>query len=180
MAHPEFTLLGDAVWLDFVNSSRGRMPSPPDLLPDADAYGRWSRAQNLEPEDEASFPLVRGFRDHLTAIAEALHAGLQPPGSAVSAVNTLLARCSGSHQLTRVSGGWRLRFAPGRPLRALEAIARSAAATLADPATAVRRCAGETCSLFFTDATPGRGRLWCDAAVCGQGARIERRRGLLR
>jgi predicted RNA-binding Zn ribbon-like protein len=180
MAHPEFTLLGDAVWLDFVNSSRGRIPAPPDLLPDADAYIRWSRAQNLEPEDEASFPLVRVFREHLTAIAEALHTGVQPPGGAVAALNSHLARCAGNHQLTRVSGGWRLRFAPARPLRALEAIARSAAATLADPATSVRLCAGETCSLFFADATPGRGRLWCDAGVCGQGARIERRRGLLR
>jgi predicted RNA-binding Zn ribbon-like protein len=180
MTHPEFTLLGDAVWLDFVNSSRGRTPAPPDLLPDAEAYARWSRAQNLEPEDETSFPLVHAFRDHLTAIAEALHAGQRPPGSAVAAINSHLARCAGNHQLTRVSGGWRLRFAPGRPLRALEAIARSAAATLADPAMSVRRCAGETCSLFFADGTPGRGRLWCDAAVCGQGARVERRRGLLR
>jgi predicted RNA-binding Zn ribbon-like protein len=180
MAHPEFTLLGDAVWLDFVNSSRGRILSPPDLLSDADAYRRWSRAQNLEPEDKALFASVRAFRDQLTALAEALHAGLRPPGGAVAALNSHLARCPGSHQLTRVGGGWRLRFAPARPLRALEAIARSAAATLADPATAVRRCAGDTCSLFFTDDTPARARLWCDAAVCGQGARIERRRGLLR
>jgi predicted RNA-binding Zn ribbon-like protein len=178
MTHPEFTLLGDAVWLDFVNSSRGRVLSPPDLLPDAGAYGRWSRAHNLEPEDGASFPLVRAFRDHLTVIAEALHAGVQPPGGSVAAVNSHLARCPGSHQLTRVGGGWRLLFAPGRPLRALEAIARSAAVTLANPATAVRRCAGETCSLFFTDDTPARGRLWCDVTVCGRGARIERRRGL--
>ncbi len=180
MAHPEFILLGDAVWLDFVNSTRGRIPAPPDLLPDAEAYTRWSRAQNLEPEDEDSFPLVRVFREHLTAIAEALHAGVQPPGGAVAAVNSHLAGCVGNHQLTRVSGGWRLRFAPGRPPRALEAIARSPAATLADPAISVRRSAGETCSLFFADSTPGRGRLWCEAAVCGQGARVERRRGLLR
>ncbi len=180
MAHPPFTLLGDAVWLDFVNSSRGRIPSPPDLLPDPESYGRWARAQNLEPEDGSSFPLVRVFRDHLTALAEALHAGLQPPGGAVAAVNSHLARCPGSHQLTRISGGWRLLFAPGRPLRALEAIARSAATTLADPATSVRRCAGDTCSLFFADGSPVRGRRWCDEAVCGQGARVERRRGLLR
>ena len=52
----------------------------------------------------------------------------------------------------------------------------TAAATLADPATAVRRCAGETCSLFFSDHKAGRARLWCDPVVCGQGARIERRR----
>jgi predicted RNA-binding Zn ribbon-like protein len=180
MTHPEFTLLGDAVWLDFVNSSRGRTPSPPDLLPDPEAYSRWSLAQQLDPADGAPFDLVRSFRDHLTAVAEALHAGLQPPGGAIAAINAQLARCTGSHQLTRIGGGWRLRFAPSRSMLALEAIARSAAATLADPATFVRKCAGGSCSLFFADDSPAQGRRWCDVNACGQGTRVERRRGLLR
>ena len=42
MEHPEFTLLGDAVWLDFVNTARGRTADPPDLLPDAAAFARWA------------------------------------------------------------------------------------------------------------------------------------------
>jgi predicted RNA-binding Zn ribbon-like protein len=179
MATPEFTLLGDAVWLDFVNSARGRDPFPPDLLPDAEAYARWSLAQQLEPGPDG-LVLVRGFRDQLTALAEALHAGLQPPAAAVAAINARLAGCSGSHQLTRVGGGWRLRFAPARPLRALEAVARSAATTLADRTAVVRRCAGETCTLFFTDQTPSQSRHWCDPELCGQWSRVERRRGLLR
>ena len=37
MALEEFILLGDALWLDFVNSARGRIASPPDLLPDSTA-----------------------------------------------------------------------------------------------------------------------------------------------
>ncbi len=180
MATPEFTLLGDAAWLDFVNSARGRDPSPPDLLPDADAYVRWTLAQQLEPEPEIAFHLVRAFREQLTRLAEALHLGLTPPASAVGAINVRLAECSGSHQLTRVNGSWRLRFAPARPLRALHAVARSAAATLADPATIVRQCAGATCSLFFIDQTPSQSRRWCDPALCGRASRVERRRGLLR
>jgi predicted RNA-binding Zn ribbon-like protein len=180
MATSEFTLLGDAVWLDFVNTARGREAAPPDLLPDADAYARWTETQQLEPAHDVPFAMVRRFRDQLTQLAEALQAGLQPPAAAVTAINAQLARSSGSHQLTRVSGGWRLRFAPSRPLGPLEAVARSAAATLADRAAIVRRCAGETCSLFFTDRTPTHSRRWCDAAICGRGARIERRRGLLR
>jgi predicted RNA-binding Zn ribbon-like protein len=180
MATPEFTLLGDAVWLDFVNSARGRDLSAPDLLPDAHAYARWSMVHRLEPGPEGGFALVRTFRDHLTELAEALAAGLHAPGGAVAAINSQLDRCTGRHQLTRVNGRWRLHFAPARPLQALEAIARSAAATLADQAALVRRCAGDTCSLFFTDATPTQSRRWCDATVCGRGARIERRRGMLR
>jgi len=42
---------------------------------------------------------------------------------AVAAVNRVLSRSIGRHQLTRVSGTWQLRFAPARPLAALEAVA---------------------------------------------------------
>ena len=58
--------------------------------------------------------------------------------------------------------------------------AQSAAATLASPLLYVRRCAGEGCSLFFTDDSPTQSRRWCSMAVCGREVRIERRRGLLR
>jgi predicted RNA-binding Zn ribbon-like protein len=181
MAHPEFTFLGDAVWLDFVNSARGREPTPPDLIPDAIAFGRWARTLHLEVDgSEAPFSAVRRFRDQLTDLAEALHQGLQLPAAAIEAVNDILSRTPGFHQLTRIGGEWRLRFAPTRMLTAIESIARSAATTLADPQVTVRRCAGENCTLFFTDASPNRARLWCSPSFCGRHARIERRRGLLR
>jgi predicted RNA-binding Zn ribbon-like protein len=181
MAHPEFTFLGDAVWLDFVNSARGREPAPPDLLPDAPAFQRWAQALHLEVDGAAtSFGAVRRFRNQLTDLAESLHQGLQLPAATIEAVNDILSRTPGNHQLTRVGGEWRLRFAPARVLTAIETIARSAAATLADPMVAVRRCAGDNCSLFFLDTSPNRSRLWCSPSFCGRHARIERRRGLLR
>ena len=181
MAHPEFTLLGDAVWLDFINSAFGRTPDPPDLLPDADAFVRWALAQRLLQLDRPpSYEAVRELRARLTALAAALHADLQPPVGAIAAINDLLAGCAGSHRLVRVSGEWRLQFAPARPLSPLEAIARSAAATLADRSLVVRRCAGETCSLFFADGTATRSRRWCMPAACGANLRVERRRGIRR
>jgi predicted RNA-binding Zn ribbon-like protein len=181
MAHPEFTLLGDAVWLDFVNSARGRTLSPPDLLPDAAAFTRWAHAQRLMQLDGGvAYPAIREFRRQLTVLAEALDADLQPPAGAIAAINSILAGSTGSHRLTRVSGEWQLQFAPVRPLAPLEAIARSAATTLADPAVVVRRCTGDTCSLFFADSSPNRSRRWCTAAICGTTVRVERRRGPLR
>ena len=181
MALDEFTLLGDALWLDFVNSARGRTLSPPDRLPDFSAYARWCALHHLDlAGDRTSMDDVLTLRARLTGLAEALHEGRQPPTGTIAALNEQLARSMGSHQLTRVCGEWRLRFAPVRPLAALEAIARSAAATLAEAGTAVRRCAGETCSLFFTDESPTGSRRWCVAALCGRDARVERRRGLLR
>jgi len=182
MSESEFTLLGDAIWLDFVNTARGRVPSPPDLLSDVAAVGRWARAQSLDQVDGDAISLneVLTLRERLTALAEALDSDVQPPAGSIAAINDQLSRNGGSHQLTRISGEWQLRFAPARQPTLLEAIAQSAAAALADPLLFVRRCAGETCSLFFTDNSPNQGRRWCNPAVCGRQVKVERRRGLLR
>lgn len=178
---PEFTLLGDALWLDFINTARGRTPDPPDLLPDDAAMLRWAGIQRLDLNGgPPPLGMVHQFRDRLTALAEALHAGLQPPAASIAAINEHLAQGEGCHQLTRISGEWRLRFAPERRPSVLEAIAQSAAATLADSVRLVRRCAGTSCSLFFTDASSNQSRCWCSAAVCGCQSMVERRRGLLR
>jgi predicted RNA-binding Zn ribbon-like protein len=182
MSESEFTLLGDAVWLDFVNTARGRIPSPPDLLCDVAALVRWAGAQSLQPADveQLSLAEVLTFRERLTSLAEALHADAQPPAGSITAINEQLASNGGVHQLTRVSGEWQLRFAPTRQPSLLEAIARSAATVLADPLLFVRRCAGEGCTLFIADDSPNQGRRWCSAAVCGRQVTVERRRGLLR
>ena len=181
MEHPEFTLLGDAVWLDFVNSARGRTPNPPDLLPDAAAFARWTVTQRLLQVDRGPpHEALRELRGRLTALAEALHAGSQPPAGSIAAINELLSGCAGSHRLVRVSGEWRLHFAPARPLSPLEAIARSAAATLADRSV-VRA------PLRRRGLLPLLRRLLADPEPpvvhprrCGANLRVERRRGLLR
>jgi predicted RNA-binding Zn ribbon-like protein len=181
MSQPEFTLLGDAIWLDFVNTARGRTSFPPDLLSDGEAILRWTVAQRLHSDGASpSLQDALRLRERLTMLAEALHAGLQPPAGAIAAINEQLAQGQGCHQLIRTGGEWQLHFAPSRRPTVLEAIAQSAAATLADPLLFVRRCSGNTCSLFFTDDSPNQSRRWCDAAVCGREMRVERRRGLLR
>lgn len=182
MPDTEFTLLGDALWLDFVNTARGRGLRPPDLLADPVGVARWAKVQSLEcgNGDQAPLREVLTFRECLTVLAEALHSALQPPASSIAAINEQLARSGGAHQLIRVGGEWQLRFAPVRRPTVLEAIAQSAAAGLADPLLFVRRCAGESCTLFFTDGSPTQGRRWCNSAVCGRQAKVERRRGLLR
>jgi predicted RNA-binding Zn ribbon-like protein len=181
MPDSEFILLGDACWLDFVNTARGRTADPPDRLPDPAAYHRWARAQKLVSDvDEIPFADIVGFRRQLVALAEALSAGGQAPAASVAAVNAVLARQPGHEQLVRTSGRWSVQFASDRPRRALEVVARSAATTLADPAHMVRRCAAEPCSLVFLDSSTTQSRRWCSAGVCGGRGRIERRRGLLR
>jgi predicted RNA-binding Zn ribbon-like protein len=138
-------------------------------------------AQRLHLDGERpSLEEALDFRGRLTALAEALDRRLQPPAGSIAAINRHLAREQGYHQLTRTGGEWQLRFAAVRRPPVLQAIAQSAAATLADPLLFVRRCAGEGCSLFFTDNSPTQSRRWCNASVCGREVKIERRRGLLR
>ena len=181
ITEPEFTLLGDALWLDFVNTARGRGSAPIDLLPDQDALLRWSAAQSIDLNGgPPPLSLAMKLRERLTALAEALDAGLQPPPASIIAINEQLAQAGGCHQLTRVSGEWQLRFAPEHRWGVLQAIAQSAAASLADSLRIVRRCAGEGCSLFFSDDSPNQSRRWCSVATCGGQVTVERRRGLLR
>ena len=181
MTQPEFTLLGDALWLDFINTARGRVPTPPDLLFDDAAMVRWSAAQSIDLNGGLPpLPLVLQLRERLTALAEALHAGLQPPTASIAAINEHLAQGGGCHQLTRISGEWQLRFAAEQRPAVLQAIAQSAAASLANSLRPVRRCAGEGCSLFFSDDSPNQSRRWCSIEVCGREVKVERRRGLLR
>lgn len=178
MSDPEFILLGDAVWIDFINTALGRQPDVPDGLPDAAAYHRWSKAEKLTSDaTELPWSEVLDFRARLLSIATALADEHQPPSSAIHEVNRVLMRTEGHHQLTRVGGAWHLAFTPHRTPSALEAIAWSAAQTLADPEARVRQCGASPCTLFFVDRTPGHARTWCSAeAAAHPTTRIERRR----
>ncbi len=177
MPDPDFLLLGDAIWLDFVNTRRGTGEEIPDRLTDPAAYHRWIKAEKLAIDGEhMSFEDVLLFRDRLDALAQALSENRQTPSAPIHALNEILAEGVGAHQLVRVRGRWQVRFTPQRPVAALDAIARSAAATLANPLAVVRECSGEDCTLFLIDTSPNHDRRWCSAATCGRRHRIERRR----
>jgi predicted RNA-binding Zn ribbon-like protein len=181
MTAAEFLSLGDALWLDFVNTARARGEPADDRLASAEAYARWLLAQRLDATDaEAQFADALRLRDRLLAVAEALDAGHPAPPGAVEAINEQLRAAAGHSRLTRVGGAWRLEFAPTRALAPLEAVARSAAESLAAPGLGVRSCRGEGCTLFFADTSVNQGRLFCCAATCGRTRSVERRRRSLR
>jgi predicted RNA-binding Zn ribbon-like protein len=177
MSDPEFILLGDAVWLDFINTARGRTPDPPDGLSDPAAYHRWTKAEKLA-SDATNLPWddILAFRARLLSIASALAEDRQPPSSAIHEINRILTRAEGHHQLTRVGGAWQMAFAPHRPASALEAIAQSAAHTLADAGLRVHQCRAAPCTLFFVDRSPGHSRTWCSAEADAHSVRVDRRR----
>jgi predicted RNA-binding Zn ribbon-like protein len=176
VAAPPFVILGDAIWIDFVNTARGTGPVI-DRLSDYAAYTQWARLEKLPLDDPpVAFPELMEFRDRLATLAKAVSSGRQAPASAIHAINAILAQSTGYHQLTRVQGSWRTVFTQVRASSALDAIARSAAVTLSDPEALVRQCSGAACTLYFVDRSPNHSRRWCSSATCGKQMRVERRR----
>jgi predicted RNA-binding Zn ribbon-like protein len=171
-----FVILGDAIWLDFVNTGRGTGPVR-DRLVDHGTYLQWVHLEKLPPDDPpVPFPDILEFRERLTSLARAISAEKQAPASAIHAVNALLGQSTGYHHLTRVQGTWRTVFSPVRTATALDAIARSVATTLSDPEAIVRQCSGTGCTLYFVDSSPNHSRRWCSSATCGKQLRVDRRR----
>lgn len=176
MPEPGFIILGDAIWVDFVNTARGTGPVV-DRLSGPDAWRAWIALEKLPPDDTTRpFTEILELRERLTALAQALSRERQAPAASIHAINAVLAKAPGCHQLTRVRGTWRTLFAPVRPPTAFDAIARSAANTLSDPAAVVRQCSGPGCSLFLVDTSTSHSRRWCRMETCGKRMRIERRR----
>ena len=157
MPDPEFILLGDALWLDFINTARGRSLDPPDRLTSSADYHRWTKSEKLRSDaGDMSFGEVLAVREHLTALASALASARRIPTATIDALNAMLGELTGHGQLVRQRGRWSLQLAPDTPLSALEAVAWSAATGLSDPLVRIRACAGTTCSLFIADRTPDR------------------------
>lgn len=180
MPDPEFLFLGDALWLDFINTRQREPAEPIDRLPDAAAYRRWTAARRLRHDGSpGSFPGILKLRTRLESLADALAAGQRPPSATIEAINDLLGGAPGHQRLTRVGGSWQLRFSFPAPPAALIAIAESAAATMADPQSQVRRCASDRCGLFLLDDSATQSRRFCRAS-CGGSRFVERRRGILR
>ena len=176
----EFVLLGDALWLDFVNTAR-EAGLRPDTIPDLAAYHRWTKACRLNSDaDAVEFATIRRFRARLLLLAQALADAAPPPPRTIATINRLLQRRRGQEQLVRESGKWHVRFLPLEAPPALVAIARSAAATLMERDLVIRRCAHEACRLLFQDTTPIHDRYWCSPLRPCRDVPVERRRGALR
>lgn len=169
-----FVLLGDSLWLDFLNTTRGREKNPPDRLQGPGDWARWCAAVRLQDTD--GFSAALALRAHLTDLATALATSSPPPSASLRTLNQRIAAIGGHQQLVRVGGQWQLPFMPAQSPSTLDSIARSAAETLALPVAAIRICAGPTCSLFLLDRSPLLTRRWCSPTACGRGMRVERRR----
>ena len=184
----DFLLVGNLLWLDFVNTEPVRDGERVDLLPGFGALVGWLQAAAGLPPDEARQAArwegrVEGqsvlrealaLRAALREGAERLAEGKPVRERTVSAINRVLASRPGYPELIREGKRWVTRERPlsTSPHHLLVPIAESAAWLLehGDPSL-VRRCEGSSCVLLFYDTTRNGSRRWCSMEGCGSRAK---------
>jgi predicted RNA-binding Zn ribbon-like protein len=184
----DFLLVGNLLWLDFVNTEPMRNGERVDLLPELGDLVDWletaaglppdqaRRARRWEGKDEGSEVLreARALRAALREGAERLARGKAVGERAVAAINRVLGSRPAYRELVREGKRWMSRERPAStsPYHLLVPIAESAAWLLehGDPSL-VRRCEGSSCVLLFYDTTRNRSRRWCSMEGCGSRAK---------
>jgi len=179
-----FLFVGNALWLDFINTEKMHEGARTDLLTSYQVWVTWlvdagviepSQADDLRKlgtgsAGEEMLSSVRDFRKSLRALAAAGAAGEPVTDDALSAINECLKHDHGYIQVVRNAEGFSQRnvAAWSEATDLLAPIAKSAADFLYENRMhLVRQCESPRCILYFYDNTKNHGRRWCSMAVCG-------------
>jgi len=174
----EFSFVGNALWVDFLNTEPARPGGGgrDDLVSTPGAFARWANAAGLigsgDPfqPDEAWLEEARRFRTTLREGAEALLADRSPPKATIAAVNERLARSPVVSALSEGGSGWEImpRFDAPAADALLGRLAADFAGTLASGRTGrLRRCEHPNCVMMFIDTSKNGKRRWCSMETCG-------------
>jgi len=193
-ASSPFVLIGERLWLDFVNTDDVRRGARLDLLRDFEALVRFleavtlldvERAQGmrrraLQQPAGAAAALVdaRRVRAALRALAERGANSERIRGDALAEINRVLGRSAGTRRVeSRADGSFARAFVPVGDAFAgliIPIVESAADALIAGELARVRRCGDPRCSRVFYDATRNGRRRWCDMATCGNRAKAAR------
>lgn len=196
-AHPAaspFTLIGERLWLDFVNTDDVRRGARLDLLRDFESLVRFldvagildaerslgmrRRAQQQPAGAAAALVDARRVRAALRALAERGANSEKVRGDALAEINRVLGRSAGIRRLeTRADGSFARAFVPVGDAFAgliIPIVESAADALIAGELVRVRRCGDPRCSRVFHDGTRNGRRRWCDMATCGNRAKAAR------
>ncbi|WP_278265496.1 CGNR zinc finger domain-containing protein [Nocardia sp. AG03] len=170
--------LGEPLALDLVNTH----PADTDLLSTTERLGEWLRAQaDRLPEPPPARPgvedleAVRGIREHVAAVLDALLSGRRPPEADLRALAAAQAAAPAIRHLDWDGAALTATVRRTGPAHArlAAALAESAVELLSDPAIArLKQCEAEDCVLLFLPAHPRR--RWCSPQRCGNRVRVAR------
>jgi predicted RNA-binding Zn ribbon-like protein len=184
-----FSLIGNLLCVDFVNTEVVAQGERVDRLAGVDDLLRWARVAGVV--DEAALRRLpagwhtgreagrllqdaKALRAALRAAVEALAAGRPLAADVVPAINDALAAGASTLRIERRGAGYvtvRDALDPS-PAALLAPIAESAAWLLEHGDRAlIRRCENPLCIRFFYDITKNRRRRWCSMDGCGSRAK---------
>ena len=189
-----FTLIGERLWLDFVNTDDVRRGTRVDLLRDFESLARFLEAAHVLDGERASgmrrrapqqpggaaAALVdaRRVRAALRALAERGAQSEKIRGDALAEINRVLGRSAGTRRLeSRADGSFARAFVPVGDAFAgliIPVVESAADSLIAGELARVRRCGDPRCTRVFFDATRNGRRRWCDMATCGNRAKAAR------
>ncbi len=189
-----FILIGERLWLDFVNTDDVRRGSRIDLLRDFESLVRFldvvgildversqgmrRRAQQQPAGAAAALVDARRVRAALRALSERGAHSEKARGDALAEINRVLGRSAGIRRLeTRADGSFARAFVPVGDAFAgliIPIVESAADALIAGELLRVRRCGDPRCSRVFYDGTRNGRRRWCDMATCGNRAKAAR------
>jgi predicted RNA-binding Zn ribbon-like protein len=188
------SLIGDALALDFANTSSGRggeqhldhLREPGHVVAWAEHVGIVDGAQARRIAGALDEPGWSGFLAEAIALREAIYRiasaraqAAEPPRSDLSVVKTACARAIAAASLEPREAGfqWVWPLDPPVPETVLGPVALAAAGLLRDgDPRRLKQCQGEHCGWLFFDMTKNNSRRWCDMAVCGNRAKSRRHR----
>jgi predicted RNA-binding Zn ribbon-like protein len=196
LAAPPITLMGDRLWLDFVNTDDPRRSRAEDVLLDFDAFLHWLRAAEVLDAERAGGIQRRAFqqpagaaaslvdarrvRVALRALAERGATVQKARDDAVAEINRVLGRSAGTRRVEpRGDGSFVRTFVPVGDAFAglmIPVVDSAADALINDELSRVRRCSDPRCPRVFLDTTKNGRRRWCDMATCGNRAKAARHR----
>ncbi len=158
----DFLFLGNALWIDLLNTEIICQGERVDLLMRDEDVTRWAREAALS--GRCGVVEMRSLRTLLRAIADQVTAG-QPVGSKLlERLNGWLSQHPGPYRLEGKALPYTLAWAGDLSGR----VARDAAQTLSGESwQRLRRCENPQCILYFLDTSRNGTRRWCSMAMCG-------------
>jgi predicted RNA-binding Zn ribbon-like protein len=176
--------------IDFLNTAYAPGGEPIETIGDGRALLDWMAGAGLLEERESTALSRRFSRKALDAAAQEARAvrewartwlaawranPTRDYAAEVAALNKLLARESGSHELIAIKRRFDLlerpRFCDADTLVARIALEIARVVAHEDP-TLLKACAGADCTLWFLDRTKAHRRMFCSATACGNRAKV--------
>lgn len=183
-----FLLVGNQLWLDFINTEIVAEGHRSSLIRDADDLKAWlweagaTDASVIETvtdswnalEKETFLRQALALRTELRAMAERITAGQAVSDQTIVTINFWLERRRGTPVLRRAEDGYTLTMRYEASADGLLApIAASAAELLAQgDLQLVRKCENPQCILYFYDTSKNHARRWCRMEACGNRQKV--------